>query len=82
MHVPAPVAVASFCLLALSPVMAAAQSNVAGSAAPTPPAAERRPHVDTLHGDVRQDDWFWLRASISSYSDACNGFVGASTCSA
>src|SRR5688500_5737425 len=26
-----------------------------------PPAAPRRPHVDTLHGEVRQDDWFWLK---------------------
>jgi oligopeptidase B len=28
----------------------------------TPPAAPRRPHALTAHGDVRTDDWFWLRS--------------------
>ncbi|HYD51572.1 MAG TPA: S9 family peptidase [Gemmatimonadaceae bacterium] len=27
----------------------------------TAPVAERRARVDTLHGERRQDDWFWLR---------------------
>ena len=79
MHVPAPAAVASFCLLALSPVMVAAQSSSAGSSEPTPPAAERRPHTDTLHGDVRQDDWFWLRDKpdprVRAYLEAENAYA-------
>jgi oligopeptidase B len=29
--------------------------------APVPPAAERRPVTLEAHGDVRTDDWFWLR---------------------
>ncbi len=28
--------------------------------APTPPAAERRPHRLEAHGEVRHDDWYWL----------------------
>jgi oligopeptidase B len=28
----------------------------------TPPAAPRRPHALTAHGDERVDDWFWLRS--------------------
>jgi oligopeptidase B len=27
----------------------------------TPPVAKKIPKVDTLHGDIRQDDYFWLR---------------------
>ncbi len=26
-----------------------------------PPLASRRPHVLVAHGDVREDDWYWLR---------------------
>jgi oligopeptidase B len=40
-------------LAALSPSTVTAQD--------APPAAMRRPRVDTLHGDVRVDDYFWLR---------------------
>jgi oligopeptidase B len=32
-----------------------------GWAQSAPPAARRIPRVDTLHGDVRVDDYFWLR---------------------
>jgi oligopeptidase B len=28
---------------------------------PTPPTAKRVPHPVSLHGDTRQDDYFWLR---------------------
>ena len=30
-------------------------------APPTPPHAPRRPHVLSIHGDDRVDDWYWLR---------------------
>ena len=26
-----------------------------------PPVAKKTPKVDTLHGEIRQDDYFWLR---------------------
>ena len=28
---------------------------------PQPPVAERRPHDIKAHGDIRTDDWYWLR---------------------
>jgi len=28
---------------------------------PTPPVAKKIPKIDALHGDIRQDDYFWLR---------------------
>lgn len=51
--------------------------------AQTPPSAERRPHVDTLHGDVRKDDWFWLRnredPAVIKYLEAENAYTEAKT---
>src|SRR5689334_17746280 len=47
----------------------------------TPPLAERRPHPMTLHGDTRQDDWYWLREKESpdviAYLDAENAYTDA-----
>src|SRR5574342_770708 len=31
------------------------------SAPPTPPDAKRVPKTDVIHGDVRVDDYFWMR---------------------
>ncbi|MGH9274847.1 MAG: oligopeptidase B, partial [Acidimicrobiales bacterium] len=51
---------------------------------PTPPAAPRRPHELTAHGDTRVDDWFWLRSDDRSDKEvldllvAENEFVAAS----
>jgi oligopeptidase B len=51
---------------------------------PTPPAAPRRPRELTAHGDVRVDDWFWLRSDDRSDQEvldhlvAENEFVAAS----
>ncbi|MDQ2676727.1 MAG: S9 family peptidase [Actinomycetota bacterium] len=46
-----------------------------------PPAAPRRPHVDTLHGDVRQDDWAWLKRksdpAVAEYLEAENAYARA-----
>ncbi|WP_224249709.1 S9 family peptidase [Hyalangium gracile] len=43
-------------------------------AQPTPPVARRVPHPVTLHGDTRQDDYFWLRekenAEVRAYLEA------------
>jgi oligopeptidase B len=33
----------------------------APASAPAPPAARRIPRIDTVHGDRRADDYFWLR---------------------
>ena len=61
------------------PDPAAAQSAAAPTAAP--PTAPRRPHVDTLHGEVRSDDWFWLRTksdpAVAEYLEAENAYARA-----
>jgi oligopeptidase B len=55
----------------------------AASAAPTlaPPVAKRIAHADTLHGEVRSDDWHWLREKenpeVTSYLNAENAYTGA-----
>ena len=49
--------------------------------APSAPVAERRVRVDTLHGDVRQDEYFWLRVksdpSVKAYLEAENAYAEA-----
>ncbi len=44
-----------------------------------PPVAERIAHVDTLHGDVRVDDYFWLREkanpAVVAYLEAENAWT-------
>ena len=63
----------AFALATLLPLATAAQ--------PTPPIAERRVHVDTLHGDVRSDDYFWLRnksdPAVRAYLEAENRYAEA-----
>jgi oligopeptidase B len=48
-------------------------------ASTAPPVAPRRPHVDTLHGDVRADDWFWLRTksdpAVAAYLEAESAYA-------
>ena len=48
---------------------------------PTPPVAERRPHADTNFGDVRSDDYFWLRnkpdPAVRTYLEAENAYAEA-----
>src|SRR5262245_27516472 len=33
---------------------------------PTPPSAKKIPKTDVLHGDIWQDDYFWLREKDNS----------------
>ncbi|WP_224368698.1 S9 family peptidase [Hyalangium versicolor] len=40
---------------------AAAPAAAAPAPTPAPPVAKRVPHPVTLHGDTREDDYFWLR---------------------
>ena len=44
-----------------------------------PPVAERRAKVDTLHGDVRVDEYFWLREktnpAVAAYLEAENAYA-------
>jgi oligopeptidase B len=65
--------------LALLLALAAVLAPVHAGAQPTPPVAERRAHVDTLHGDVRRDDYFWLREksdpAVRRYLEAENAYA-------
>ena len=47
--------------LALGAALTAPAALRAQPAAPKPPAAPRVPHVDTLHGDVRVDDYAYMK---------------------
>ncbi len=46
-----------------------------------PPAAPRRPHVVSAHGDDREDPWYWLREredpAVLDYLQAENAFTDA-----
>jgi oligopeptidase B len=48
-----------------------------------PPVAPRIPKVDTLHGDVRVDDYYWLReksdSAVIRYLEAENAYTEAMT---
>ena len=52
-------------------------------AGPTPPVARKIPRVDVLHGDTRQDDYFWLRQKddpeVLAYLQAENAYTAALT---
>jgi oligopeptidase B len=49
----------------------------------SPPQAPRRPHVLSLHGDERVDDWYWLRErddpEVIAYLEAENAYTDAVT---
>ncbi|HEY2995809.1 MAG TPA: S9 family peptidase [Methylomirabilota bacterium] len=50
---------------------------------PEPPVAKKVPKIDVVHGDVRQDDYFWLREKDSpdviAYLEAENAYTEALT---
>ncbi|MDQ2766125.1 MAG: S9 family peptidase [Gemmatimonadota bacterium] len=47
----------------------------------TPPVAQKIAKIDTLHGDVREDDYFWLREKtnpkVLAYLDSENAYTAA-----
>jgi len=65
-------------------VLAVACGAVMISCAPTgpvPPTAEKRPHELELHGDVRVDDYYWLRErtnpDVLAYLEAENAYTSS-----
>jgi len=50
---------------------------------PTPPVARKVPKIDEIHGDVRQDDYFWLREKdapdVTAYLESENAYADAVT---
>ncbi|GLC27934.1 S9 family peptidase [Roseisolibacter agri] len=76
------------CTLPLVATTALAQTSAQPVAAtmaasPRPPVAERVPRVDTLHGEVRTDDFFWMKqkkdARVIAYLEAENAYTDAMT---
>jgi oligopeptidase B len=68
--------------LAVSTLLGApAVGQVTQQSPPAAPVAERRARVDTLHGEVRQDDYFWLRVksdpAVKQYLEAENAHAEA-----
>ena len=65
-------------------LLAAVCGAVIISCAPTTPmapVAEKRPHELTMHGDVRVDDYYWLRErtdpQVLAYLEAENAYTSA-----
>src|SRR5262245_2930297 len=61
----------------------AASSTPSTPGTATPPAAEKRPHTFTLHGDAITDDFAWLRDKkdphVIAYLEAENAYADALT---
>src|ERR1700727_336423 len=58
-------------------------SGISRSTPPGPPTAPRIPTRLDAHGDVRVDDWYWLRdrddPAVIAYLEAENGYTEAMT---
>jgi oligopeptidase B len=71
-------ALASAPLAASGPAALAQTPRPAAHADTPPPVAPRRVHVDTIHGYVRSDDYFWLRdktnPDVIAYLNAENAY--------
>src|SRR4026209_471050 len=53
----------------------------ARTAVPSPPSARKQPRVDVVHGERREDDYFWMREKsnpeVASYLEAENAYADA-----
>jgi len=53
----------------------------APTAVPSPPTARKQPRVDVVHGERREDDYFWMREKsnpeVASYLEAENAYADA-----
>ena len=68
--------------LAGLPIVATCVSQLAAQALPMqPPVATARPKVDTLHGEMRTDNYFWIRdktnPDVIAYLNAENAYTEA-----
>jgi len=69
-------------LLAALPIVAVSASRLAAQApAMMPPVATLKPKVDTLHGEIRADNYFWIRdksnPDVIAYLNAENRYTEA-----
>ena len=71
--------IAALASLVLAPVSLCAQATAPATA----PVATITPRVDTLHGDVRVDNYYWLREktnpAVQAYLEAENAYTEAQT---
>ena len=69
--------------IGIPPTPASGQTAASPPAAATAPRARVVPRIDTLHGEVRRDDYFWMREKtnpeVVAYLEAENAFVEAGT---
>ncbi|MDB4890280.1 MAG: ptrB [Gemmatimonadetes bacterium] len=76
---------AAFALFAAPFVCVGAQSATQAGRTLSPPVATRVPKADTLHGDIRIDDYAWLRddarkrPEVISYLEAENAYTEVKT---
>jgi oligopeptidase B len=76
-------AIAAGCTPSQVAAPAAAPASAAATTALEPPIARVVPKVDTLHGDIRVDDYFWLRdderkdPEVIAYLEAENAYTKA-----
>src|SRR5438477_10812359 len=68
-------------LTALSIVVATSASLTGQAPAMMPPVATVKPKIDTLHGEVRTDNYFWIREKsnpeVIAYLNAENAYTEA-----
>jgi oligopeptidase B len=70
-------------LLVLTGTLMPQTSTAQERATATPPVAKKVPHIETLHGEKRVDDYYWLRGKekpeVIAYLDAENAYTDAMT---
>ena len=68
-------------LAALSIVAIVTSAPRLAAQEPAPPAAKTIARIDTLHGDIRTDNYFWIREKtnpdVISYLNAENAYTAA-----
>jgi oligopeptidase B len=67
--------------VAALPIVAAIWAPAVAAQDPTPPVAKTIARIDTLHGDIRTDNYFWIREKtnpdVISYLNAENAYTAA-----
>ena len=68
-------------LAIIAAAVAAPQASRLAAQSPTPPIARAVARIDTIHGDVRTDNYFWLREKtnpeVISYLERENAYTAA-----
>ncbi len=70
-----------FIPLIVAPALTALAGSPSAPSPPEPPVAKKQPHVVTLHGERRVDDYFWLREKedpqVRKHLEAENSYTAA-----